>query len=139
MARRSQLFLVTRGAQPVIDGDEISLTQAAVWGLGRTIALEHPELRCIRIDVSHDIAADALVQELLSPTREDQIALRDQARYVARLVRPAVKPHTSVTPVAPDATYLITGGLGGVGSTVARWFVERGARHLALIGRFRAQ
>jgi acyl transferase domain-containing protein/NAD(P)-dependent dehydrogenase (short-subunit alcohol dehydrogenase family)/acyl carrier protein len=37
--------------------------------------------------------------------------------------------------VRRDATYLITGGLGGIGLRVARWLVERGARHLALAGR----
>ncbi|MEM9553545.1 MAG: type I polyketide synthase [Acidobacteriota bacterium] len=35
----------------------------------------------------------------------------------------------------PDATYLITGGLGGLGLATARWWVEQGARHLALVGR----
>jgi len=35
----------------------------------------------------------------------------------------------------PDATYLITGGLGGVGLELARWLAERGARHLVLLGR----
>jgi polyketide synthase 12/epothilone polyketide synthase D len=35
----------------------------------------------------------------------------------------------------PNASYLITGGLGGFGSSLAEWMVERGARHLCLIGR----
>ncbi len=35
----------------------------------------------------------------------------------------------------PDATYLITGGLGGFGLATARWLVDHGARHLALVGR----
>ncbi|MFL9961035.1 SDR family NAD(P)-dependent oxidoreductase [Paraburkholderia sediminicola] len=35
----------------------------------------------------------------------------------------------------PDATYLVTGGLGGFGQKTARWLVERGARHLVLAGR----
>ena len=34
-----------------------------------------------------------------------------------------------------DATYLVTGGLGGLGLAVARWLVERGARSLVLAGR----
>jgi NADPH:quinone reductase-like Zn-dependent oxidoreductase/acyl carrier protein len=34
-----------------------------------------------------------------------------------------------------DATYLITGGHGGLGLAVARWLVERGARHLVLLSR----
>ena len=38
-------------------------------------------------------------------------------------------------PVRPDATYLITGGLGGIGLIISRWLVARGARHLILAGR----
>ena len=37
--------------------------------------------------------------------------------------------------VLPDATYWITGGLGGLGLETAAWLVERGARHLVLSGR----
>jgi NADPH:quinone reductase-like Zn-dependent oxidoreductase len=37
--------------------------------------------------------------------------------------------------VRADATYLITGGLGGLGLAVASWLVERGCRHLVLAGR----
>jgi acyl transferase domain-containing protein/NADP-dependent 3-hydroxy acid dehydrogenase YdfG/acyl carrier protein len=37
--------------------------------------------------------------------------------------------------VRSDATYLITGGLGGIGLQVATYLLEQGARHLALLGR----
>ncbi|PWY82065.1 putative polyketide synthase [Aspergillus heteromorphus CBS 117.55] len=35
-----------------------------------------------------------------------------------------------------NATYLIAGGLGGLGRVAARWLVSRGARHLILLSRF---
>ncbi|WP_308297133.1 MULTISPECIES: SDR family NAD(P)-dependent oxidoreductase [unclassified Streptomyces] len=38
-------------------------------------------------------------------------------------------------PLDPAATYLISGGLSGLGAATARHLVDRGARHLALIGR----
>src|SRR3990167_4599604 len=34
-----------------------------------------------------------------------------------------------------DATYLVTGGLNGFGFRTAQWLVEKGARHLVLLGR----
>ena len=37
--------------------------------------------------------------------------------------------------IRADAAYLITGGHGGLGLAVARWLVEKGARHLVLISR----
>ncbi len=38
-----------------------------------------------------------------------------------------------------DGTYLITGGLGGFGLTLAQWIVENGGRNLVLMGRSGAQ
>ncbi len=35
----------------------------------------------------------------------------------------------------PHATYLVAGGLGGLGRGVARWLVQRGARYLILLSR----
>ncbi|MDH2388508.1 SDR family NAD(P)-dependent oxidoreductase [Streptomyces sp. HNM0663] len=48
-----------------------------------------------------------------------------------------VDVHEPVTsaPLDPSATYLISGGLSGLGAATARHLVDRGARHLALIGR----
>jgi NAD(P)-dependent dehydrogenase (short-subunit alcohol dehydrogenase family) len=36
----------------------------------------------------------------------------------------------------PSATYVIAGGLGGLGRSIARWMVKRGARNLVLLSRF---
>lgn len=38
-------------------------------------------------------------------------------------------------PISADKSYLITGGLGGLGLLVAGWLVERGARDVILLGR----
>jgi NADPH:quinone reductase-like Zn-dependent oxidoreductase/acyl carrier protein len=55
-----------------------------------------------------------------------------QARHVGKLVLADAPPERALT---PDATYLVTGGLGALGIEVARWMVARGARHLVLLGR----
>jgi NAD(P)-dependent dehydrogenase (short-subunit alcohol dehydrogenase family)/acyl carrier protein len=47
----------------------------------------------------------------------------------------AIERGGDVPLVHADATYLITGGTGGLGLRTARWLVERGARHLVLTGR----
>jgi acyl transferase domain-containing protein/NADPH:quinone reductase-like Zn-dependent oxidoreductase/SAM-dependent methyltransferase/acyl carrier protein len=65
-----------------------------------------------------------------------------QGRHVGKLVLSMNDPdlrveRTESAPVAfrGDATYLITGGLGGFGLVVAKWIIERGGRHLLLLGR----
>lgn len=86
-----RLWLVTRGAQAVLaSGTPLCVSQSTLWGLGRTIALEHPELECTRIDVDPDRSADeasVLLREISSRDREDQVAHRKEGRYVARLVK----------------------------------------------------
>jgi hypothetical protein len=37
--------------------------------------------------------------------------------------------------IRPDASYLITGGLGALGLKTAAWLIEKGAKHLVLAGR----
>ena len=61
-----------------------------------------------------------------------------QARHVGKIVLEA--RDEDATDAGPlrfrgDATYLITGGLGGLGLLVAGWLVQRGARHIALLSR----
>jgi microcystin synthetase protein McyG len=134
------LWLVTKGTQQV--GGESSvegLAQSTIWGLGRVIANEHPELRCTLVDLDPkgNNNTQALYEEIILPKvaiKETNIAFRNGQRYAARLIRSsnfAQKPAR----LEADATYLITGGLGGIGLLVAQWMAKRGAKHLVLLGR----
>lgn len=66
-----------------------------------------------------------------------------RARHIGKIVLSFDEPEVVVqsAPASPapairaEGSYLLTGGLGGLGLTVARWLVERGARNLALLGR----
>ncbi|WP_437275957.1 type I polyketide synthase [Sorangium sp. So ce375] len=136
--RTPRIFLVTRGAHAVGKGP-VEPGHAAVWGLGRVVAEEHPEHWGGLVDldprVAPDEAARSLFEALLRDDGEDQVALRGGDRLVPRLVRAPSTSRRAAFRARPDATYVVTGGLGGVGLCTARWLVERGARHLALLSR----
>ena len=74
------------------------------------------------------------------PAREVVTAFRQMAqghhagKIVIRLKEkgPAVCLHR---PLESDGTWVVTGGLGGLGLHLARWFVDQGVHRLALIGR----
>ncbi|WP_141592152.1 type I polyketide synthase [Myxococcus sp. AB056] len=132
-----RVCLVTEGVQAVKPGEQVAhVEQAPLWGLGRVLTLEHPELRCCSVDLGarDEVQARALADELLASSPEEQVALRGSARFVARLSR-MERSTAAPAELRADATYLITGGLGGLGLKLAEWLVDRGARHLALLGR----
>jgi acyl transferase domain-containing protein/acyl carrier protein len=136
-----RLWLVTRGAQPAgPDGDVSAVAQSTAWGLGRALAAEHAELWGGLIDLDPGATvpecAEALLVDLTRPDGEDQLAFRAGSRYAARLVRdPGAAPDLPVEACREDATYLVTGGLGGLGLLVAGRLGELGARRLVLVGR----
>ncbi|MCC6191419.1 MAG: type I polyketide synthase [Anaerolineales bacterium] len=117
--------------------------QSPVWGLGRVIMNELADLRCVLVDVGGAGEAKALVDQVLSGSAENQVVLSGGQRCVARL-RPLLSGWAAGMlerdpPVAPlvwsEASYLITGGFGGLGLAAARWLAGNGARHLLLVGR----
>ncbi|MFI0901913.1 SDR family NAD(P)-dependent oxidoreductase, partial [Streptomyces sp. NPDC020983] len=137
-----RLWGVTRGAVSAGEGGaEVSPAQAQVWGLGRVVALEYPRLWGGLVDLpgtdgdaTARLLAAVLAQDGVGgPDGEDQVALRARGP-LARRLRPL-----PATPPGPEwrtgGTALVTGGTGGIGGRVARWLVERGARHVVVAGR----
>ncbi len=136
-----RLWLVTSGVQSIEAQDGATdLLQAPLWGLGRVIVYEHQDLHSTLIDIDKERGSlteqvAALFREIWSDNAEDEVALRGEKRYVARLARCHLPDDQGQCLFRPDGTYLITGGLGGVGLRTAQWMVEQGARHLVLLGR----
>jgi NADP-dependent 3-hydroxy acid dehydrogenase YdfG/acyl carrier protein len=136
-AVKSRLYVVTAETQPVGESGAVPL-HAALWGLGAVAANEHPRLWGGLIDLPWDgpaAMAQLLRQEMASSDGEDRVAWRDGVRYVARLARLRVGAAAGGWRCEPDATYLITGGLGVLGLRVANWLVAQGVQHLVLLGR----
>jgi len=136
--RPPRLVLATRGAVRTGDAQgAVSPLQASLWGLGRTVAVEHPELRGLLVDVDPrhpERTPDEIADAIAAADGEGQVAYRDGVRLVARLQR-AAAARARTAAVRADASYLITGGLGALGLHAARELVALGARHLVLLSR----
>ena len=82
-AQLSKLIIVTQETQ--LNAANIS----SVWGLGRTINLEYPNLNCICLDLETtdiDNQISLILKEIQYNDAEIQIAYQNNQRYVARLV-----------------------------------------------------
>ncbi|MET8204052.1 type I polyketide synthase, partial [Micromonospora taraxaci] len=105
--------------------------QAAIWGLGRVAALEHPDTWGGLVDLAGDVT-DQLAAVLAGDTDEDQVAIRADGLHARRVDR---APAPATEPWQPTGTVLVTGGTGALGAHVARWAAHNGAERVVLVSR----
>lgn len=131
---QTKLWVVTENAV-ALGSDLPSLSQGPLRGLSRIFGLEHPKQWGGLIDLDRRTAAtqqaQALATEVLTNQTEEQVAYRGTTRSVARLI-PRV-PQRKPVSISSEGSYLISGGLGSLGLTVAQWLAAQGARHLVLL------
>jgi NAD(P)-dependent dehydrogenase (short-subunit alcohol dehydrogenase family)/acyl carrier protein len=135
--RPARLLFVTRGAQEL--GGKLNVeraAQATLAGLARVVAVEHPEWGCRTIDLDPSAAdAVAVLAPLLHAAPDElQLAIRDGAVHAARLGR-AKPARRDAPPLEPNGSYLITGGLGGLGLRLAQQLAQAGVKRLVLMSR----
>jgi len=121
-----------RAVDQVLASDHLVLT-----GFAPALGLEFAACWGGLIDLPvHVEPADvrALLTALELDSAEDVLAVRNGEVYAARL-RPAAVQSPVDLPVLAHASYLITGGIGAIGRALSTSLVERGARHVVLIGR----
>ncbi|WP_327139044.1 type I polyketide synthase [Nocardia sp. NBC_01327] len=132
------LWCVTRGLA-VLDAGELpgAPVYGAVAGLGRVLALEHPDRWGGLIDLPPQCDARLAVRlrTVLATVRdEDQVAVRATGVYGRRL-RPVAEGPGDQEQWPGTGTVLITGGTGGLGARVARRLAAIGVQHLLLLSR----
>ncbi len=128
-----RVWLVTHRATASREGELTGADEACAWGVGRVLAEEHRELWGGLIDVDDRTPSSVVADALIRGDDDRQVAFDGERRRVPRLRRAATSG--APLPLRADGSYLITGGLGGVGLAVARGLVEAGARHLIVASR----
>ncbi|MEU8385433.1 type I polyketide synthase, partial [Streptosporangium sp. NPDC048865] len=140
----ARVFLVTRGARRVEDGDSsITVGHGALHGLAPVLGMEAGAAWGGVVDLparptaedTRALLAFVAAESGAGPSAvvEDLAAVRDGRVLTARLR--GSEGYVPELPVHADATYIVTGGLGAVGREITVGLVRRGARNLLLIGR----
>lgn len=129
-----QMYLLTRaGVQTTADAPP-DPAQAALWGFGASLFLEHPDLRGGIVDLDRDTSAGQILDMLDLPDLPGMLALRGGQPHAPELA--LLQPPTGIVPVLdPKGSYLVTGGLGGLGLEIAVRLAERGAGRVVLMSR----
>jgi acyl transferase domain-containing protein len=148
--RAARLTLVSSGLQRLGAEPERDPLKALLLGPARVIGAELPAVASRSVDVSWPPAApwqgrrvvDQLLAELGAPreddpTREERvIAYRGAERLVESFERaPLRTPSATARGFREGGVYVITGGLGGIGATLAEDLARSVRAKLVLVGR----
>ncbi len=142
LARRSnappvQLLVATSHTQEGAPGERIAYERAALRGLVKSLPQEWPTLGCRHVELpSQERQANAgrLLREASAVTKDREVLYRQGGRWIERLA--PVKPEaTGGPPWKRGDLVLLSGGLGGIGTELARELLEQHGLRLLLVGR----
>ncbi|SCG74692.1 type I polyketide synthase [Micromonospora coxensis] len=136
--RTLTLDLVTSGIGDVTGADLLRPEHATLAGLARVLPAELPGLAVRLLDADpagSDV--DPVVAELRRPVdpRRAELALRGRRRWVTDYEQVTVDAEAGPGPLREGGRYVVTGGLGGIGVTLAEDFARRVRAKLVLLAR----
>ncbi|MFK8850084.1 SDR family NAD(P)-dependent oxidoreductase [Streptomyces sp. Ac-502] len=140
-SRRVHLDIIATGMHPVsTDPADVVPERALLAGPGLVIPQDFPAMSARTVDVT-GIPDDAFVAEvlpeLLTTSADPTVALGHGTRWVRSYERddlPAVPAGELPLRLREEGVYLITGGLGGIGMTLAEYLVTTCRARLVLTG-----
>ncbi|WP_419888961.1 type I polyketide synthase [Paenibacillus xylanexedens] len=109
-----------------------SRSSEAVDALLRCVRLEYPRTDIGSVRTPVEDLCSKISQFILF--REPEVYWDEGRRYV-RQIENVETLRPGGLDLKPDATYLVSGGAGGVGRHVLHWLIQRGARHMVVINR----
>ncbi|MCC6811463.1 MAG: amino acid adenylation domain-containing protein, partial [Deltaproteobacteria bacterium] len=132
-----RMIIATSESQSVSGQEEVGAEKALATGPLRMIPLEYPHLQCRSVDLAPAPgAAELLFNEVISDDPAALVAYRQRRRWVQSFERLHLSDgKTGRMRLRTGGTYLITGGLGGIGLTFASYLARAFQAKLVLVGR----
>lgn len=133
------LYFFTNNAQQVLSSDKLSVAKTTATGVLKTIPAELP-MKTYHIDLEYaDISCTIplIIKELRAVHKDQEIAYRNGNRYISGLENVVMSEYKDehLSLLKQGGVYIVTGGMGGIGSDVAKYLLEVKGARLLLVGR----
>jgi NAD(P)-dependent dehydrogenase (short-subunit alcohol dehydrogenase family)/acyl carrier protein len=138
-----RIVVATSGAQSVNGEPVTAPARALVAGLVLSWPAEHAAVKVTAIDMGSatsdacaEQSARALVEEAAADDIEPFVACRAGARWVRRYTETSLPvAGKGSLPLKERGVYLVTGGTGGIGATLAEWLARQVSARVLLTAR----
>ncbi|MEM7552755.1 MAG: SDR family NAD(P)-dependent oxidoreductase [Cyanobacteria bacterium P01_A01_bin.84] len=133
-----KLLWIANNSQSVNPTDKIEPQKATVFGLLKTVTQEKPWITTRHLDLplAAELNNSYIWQELYCVDKELEVAIRNGQRFVSRLQSvDMIANEKQEIPFIKGGTYLLTGGLGGIGTVISKYLLENYQANLILVGR----
>ncbi len=138
LASRIALFVVGNHLVDVLGGEDTCVPKSTVLGPAKVIPQEHTNLRTkiFDVDVGQDLSrvAARLAREISSESPEHFVAYRRAHRWI-QLLKPIALAPAAAPLLRDEGSYIILGGFGGIGRTLARYLARHHRAKLTLTAR----
>jgi amino acid adenylation domain-containing protein len=140
--RPLKIVVVSNDMQDVTGDEPICAAKALLLGVTKVVPLELPSTTCQSVDVRLPPPGSPEVEQLATQIAEEAlsgvgglIAYRGRHRWSQTLMPIELGEPRGERLVRSGGTYLITGGLGGIGLVLADFLAREASVNLVLVGR----
>lgn len=137
LRQKIEIFLFSNNIQEVSGLEkELNPQFAPLFGLGKVVPMEEANINCRSIDVDRETKTEKIISEINSNFQTYKVAYRNNKRYVEFLDEEDLKqlPDNGLK-LKSNGSYVIAGGLGGVGLEIARFLSTKQKLNIVLLGR----
>jgi acyl transferase domain-containing protein/acyl carrier protein len=138
---KMEIVVATNNFYDVIGDETLSCQEATGLGAIAVIPQEYTYLNCRQVDLdlsefNSDRLIEQLITEFTSDSKDKFIAYRKHRRWIQTFEPIPIKNTTpEQSKLRPEGVYLITGGMGGIGFTLAEHLARTVQAKLILLGR----
>ena len=121
-----------------VDGTESVLRpeNASMFGFAKVLHKEQANIHCRAIDLDDHTSVDSLVKEIEAETDVFQVSYRHGVRYVEEFSEVDMEQVKARNiSIKENGTYLITGGMGGIGLEISKYIATQKSVNLVFINR----
>ena len=139
-SRQSEVVInvVSRSMYSVTGAENLEPAKSTALGPCKVIPQEHPGIRCRSIDLDSGDPSqiiDALLDEMAVPLTAPIVSFRNGRRWTPSFERARWEENSGKSLLRKNGVYLITGGFGNVGVTLAETLARNFDARLVLVGR----